>query len=251
MDTECTYDYLFVYDGDSYQSPLQASLSGNTLPQPIEAKSGKMLLHLFSDANYNLLGFNATYTFSLCPGACGGHGRCDPSTLKCHCHQGWGGTACTTPLCSQACSVNGQCDKVRLGEGKGQISLEKQTVNIRSYGHSPVSDTHTYTPFFPLNIKVLMFNHCCPLLFSQVARHSHSAVEWTGNMVIFGGELANGSLASDVWMYRPLHDDWQQLGFSNSLGAPKLANHAAAVVDSYLYVFGGGGLSFVFCTFIN
>lgn len=61
-----------------------------------------------------------------------------------------------------------------------------------------------------------------------------------GNMVIFGGELANGYLANDVWMYRPLQDDWQQLGFSNSHGAPKLANHAAAVVDSYLYVFGGG-----------
>lgn len=42
MDTECTYDYLFVYDGDSYQSPLLASLSGKTLPQPIEAKSGKV-----------------------------------------------------------------------------------------------------------------------------------------------------------------------------------------------------------------
>lgn len=42
METECTYDYLFVYDGDSYQSPLLASLSGNTLPQPIEAKSGKV-----------------------------------------------------------------------------------------------------------------------------------------------------------------------------------------------------------------
>lgn len=76
-----------------------------------------MLLHLFSDANYNLLGFNATYTFSLCPGACGGHGRCDSSTSKCHCHQGWGGPSCTTPLCTQACSVNGQCDKVRVGIG--------------------------------------------------------------------------------------------------------------------------------------
>ena len=58
-------------------------------------------------------------------------------------------------------------------------------------------------------------------------------------MVIFGGELANGSLASDVWMYRPVPDDWQQLGLSHSFGAPKLANHAAAVVDHYVYVFGG------------
>lgn len=72
----------------------------------------QMLLHLFSDANYNLLGFNATYTFSLCPGACGGHGRCESSTLKCHCHPGWGGASCTTPLCSKTCSVNGQCDRV-------------------------------------------------------------------------------------------------------------------------------------------
>lgn len=72
-----------------------------------------------------------------------------------------------------------------------------------------------------------------------MARHSHTAVEWTGNMVIFGGQLANSSLASDVWMYRPLQDDWQQLGFSYSARAPKLANHAAAVVDSYLYIFGG------------
>jgi len=58
-------------------------------------------------------------------------------------------------------------------------------------------------------------------------------------MVVFGGELANGSLASDVWMYRPVQDNWQQLGLSHSPGAPKLANHAAAVVDHYLYVFGG------------
>lgn len=76
-------------------------------------------------------------------------------------------------------------------------------------------------------------------------------------MVVFGGELANGSLAGDVWMYRPLSDAWQQHGFSNSAGSPKLANHAAAVVDDHLYVFGGGfraafslgGLAFPpFCT---
>ncbi|XP_045900405.1 multiple epidermal growth factor-like domains protein 8 [Micropterus dolomieu] len=273
MDTECAYDYLFVYDGDSYQSPLLASLSGNTLPQPVEAKSGKMLLHLFSDANYNLRGFNATYTFSLCPGACGGHGRCDSSTLKCDCDQGWGGPACTTSLCSQACSVNGQCDT------KGERCL----CNPGFLGHScqlgfhsdsgagqwwRVSGENPYTPPRTASAGVYLSSTGAMYLFggfdlnralgdliiynftsnqwesrshghSPVARHSHTAVEWMGNMVIFGGELANGSLASDVWMYRPLHDDWQQLGFSNSQSAPKLANHAAAVVDSYLYVFGG------------
>lgn len=90
-----------------------------------------------------------------------------------------------------------------------------------------------------------------PFICFQVARHSHTAIEWNGNMVIFGGELANGSLANDVWMYRPLNDDWQQLGFSSSRGAPKLANHAAAVVDVYLYVFGGGFRAIAFvCSFL-
>ncbi|TSK20245.1 Multiple epidermal growth factor-like domains protein 8 [Bagarius yarrelli] len=115
METECTYDYLFVYDGDSYQSPLLASLSGRTLPPPIEAKSGKMLLHLFSDANYNLLGFNATYGFSLCPWDCGGHGRCDAVSSRCQCHQGWGGRDCSLPVCSTDCTQHGhgRCDEKR------------------------------------------------------------------------------------------------------------------------------------------
>uniref|UniRef100_A0A1A8GFI9 Multiple EGF-like-domains 8 n=1 Tax=Nothobranchius korthausae TaxID=1143690 RepID=A0A1A8GFI9_9TELE len=273
MDTECTYDYLFVYDGDSYQSPLLASLSGNSLPEPIEATSGKMLIHLFSDANYNLSGFNATYTFSLCPGACGGHGRCNSSTARCQCRQGWGGEACTTPQCTKACSLNGQCDK------KG----ENCQCNPGFLGHScqlglrdnsgagqwwRVSDGNPNTPPRTGSAGVYLYPTGAMYLFggfdlnkalgdlikynftsnqwesrsyghSPAARHSHTAVEYMGNMVIFGGELANGSLASDVWKYRPMEDDWQQLGFSSSRGAPKLANHAAAVVDSYLYVFGG------------
>lgn len=74
----------------------------------------QMLLHLFSDANYNLLGFNATYTFSLCPGDCAGHGRCDVVSSRCQCHQGWGGTDCSLPVCSTDCTQrgHGRCDKV-------------------------------------------------------------------------------------------------------------------------------------------
>ncbi|PIO23923.1 hypothetical protein AB205_0084860, partial [Aquarana catesbeiana] len=102
MDTECTYDYLFVYDGDSYSDPLLASLSGSSLPPTLEATSGKMLLHLFSDANYNLLGFNATYSFSLCPQGCSGHGTCQENS-QCLCDSGWGGEGCQVPDCSTYC----------------------------------------------------------------------------------------------------------------------------------------------------
>ncbi|XP_028836876.1 multiple epidermal growth factor-like domains protein 8 [Denticeps clupeoides] len=273
METECTYDYLFVYDGDSYKSPLLASLSGNTLPQHIEAKSGKMLLHLFSDANYNLLGFNATYSFSLCPGACGGHGRCDIATSRCQCHQGWGGADCTTPLCSLACHKHGHCDEKGErcncssgfvgqncllgllddnGAGEwfevsgGDARIPPRTASAGVYLPStkslymfggfdlnrPLGDLLQYN--FATNLWVTL-----PIANAPAARHSHTAVEWQSNMVIYGGELSNHSLASDVWIYRPTQHLWQQLGQSDAPGAPRLANHAAAIVDNYLYVFGG------------
>lgn len=40
MGTECSYDYVFVYDGDSFRSPLLGSFSGKTAPQQVIASSG-------------------------------------------------------------------------------------------------------------------------------------------------------------------------------------------------------------------
>lgn len=40
MGTECSYDYVFVYDGDSFDAPLLGSFSGKTEPQNVTASSG-------------------------------------------------------------------------------------------------------------------------------------------------------------------------------------------------------------------
>lgn len=42
MGTECSYDYIFVYDGDSFKSPLLGSFSGRTDPQKVVATSGSV-----------------------------------------------------------------------------------------------------------------------------------------------------------------------------------------------------------------
>lgn len=42
MGTECSYDYIFVYDGDSFKSPLLGSFSGKTEPQQVIATSGSV-----------------------------------------------------------------------------------------------------------------------------------------------------------------------------------------------------------------
>ncbi|XP_072409475.1 multiple epidermal growth factor-like domains protein 8 [Chiloscyllium punctatum] len=271
LDTECAYDYLFIYDGDSYSSPLLASLSGNTLPEPIEARSGKMLLHLFSDANYNLLGFNATYTFTLCPRGCSGHGTCDLSG-SCTCHFGWSGAACNIQNCSDTCGPYGHCvaaqhcqcqpgfighncdlslnDNQSAGSWYNVSRSDPEFTGRTAAAGTFLNTTNSLYIFggFDLNQvlgDLVRYNftsnqwHRSTASPSPPARHSHSAVEWRGRMLIFGGQLANGSLLSDIWLYEAVPESWKLLSASTSLTPPGLASHAATLVDHYLYVYGG------------
>lgn len=73
--TECGWDHLYVYDGDSVGSPLLAVFSGlmykkdfsiRKVPE-IVAESGSALLHFFSDDAYNMSGFNISYKVNGCP----------------------------------------------------------------------------------------------------------------------------------------------------------------------------------------
>ena len=55
MGTECSYDYLFVYDGDTFSSPLLGSFSGKTEPQQITAKSGFVITHYQFNFNFSFV----------------------------------------------------------------------------------------------------------------------------------------------------------------------------------------------------
>ncbi|XP_062823192.1 multiple epidermal growth factor-like domains protein 8 [Anolis carolinensis] len=275
MDTECTYDYLFVYDGDSPRSPLLASLSGSTLPPTIEATSGKMLLHLFSDANYNLLGFNASFWVSLCPRGCSGRGRCGQDG-RCACSRGWGGHDCSLPQCNTYCLLHGTCSQdsgrcrceegfvgqacdLALGENQGagkwyNVSSRDPAFRPRTAAAGAfLPSTGALYVFGGLDLNTALgdlafYNFTTNLWHRRVlspspsARHSHSAVSWEGSLVLFGGELASGRLASDVWAFSAREGRWREMRPSNASGPPPpggLAGHAAAVVDDWLYVFGG------------
>ncbi|KAE8593599.1 hypothetical protein XENTR_v10019212 [Xenopus tropicalis] len=271
METECAYDYLFVYDGDSYSDRLLASLSGSSLPSTLEATSGKMLLHLFSDANYNLLGFNATYSFSLCPHGCSGHGLCQENS-QCLCDLGWSGEGCQVPSCRSyaqhgICNQENQrcvCSPGYMGErcdlsltdnqGAGNwynvSSLDPiftpraaaagaflpPTNSLYIFGgsdlNSPLGDLLIYN--FTSNTWERKMYHGGP-----AARHSHIVVEWNGTLILFGGELAWGNLTGDTWVFLPLEERWMELTHYSTLHPPPVANHAAASVDNWLYVFGG------------
>ncbi|XP_015608730.1 multiple epidermal growth factor-like domains protein 8 isoform X2 [Cephus cinctus] len=107
MGTECSYDYVFVYDGDSFRSPLLGSFSGKTEPQQVTSSSGYMLILLYSDTNYVLDGFHAEFSVTDCPNNCTNHGACIQNT--CFCENDWGGKDCSRALCPNNCGRGGVC----------------------------------------------------------------------------------------------------------------------------------------------
>lgn len=60
-----------------------------------------MLILLFSDTNYALEGFEASYYISDCPRNCSSHGFCLRNF--CVCDNEWGGPDCGTELCPDKC----------------------------------------------------------------------------------------------------------------------------------------------------
>lgn len=62
LNTELSYDGIAVYDGPSVSSPLLGAYSGTSLPSPVTATSGQMLVVFISDYSTVSQGFAANYT---------------------------------------------------------------------------------------------------------------------------------------------------------------------------------------------
>ncbi len=163
--TECGWDHLYIFDGDSVFSDLRAVYSGMVRQDRYQVQrvpelvgtSGSMLLHFYSDVAYNMSGFNITFSVNSCPTmnndlTCSGHGRCDEG--RCVCDADFKGAACAVPACPGNCAgVDGKprglcnkskkkCDcypgytgtlKVAIGGGRGRpYSLICFVVHSRS-----------------------------------------------------------------------------------------------------------------------
>ncbi|XP_055954420.1 multiple epidermal growth factor-like domains protein 8 [Patella vulgata] len=274
MSTECSFDFLFVYDGNSYSSHLLASLSGDSPPDTLIAKSGYMLLYLFSDRNYMKDGFEARYTVLDCPKNCSNNGKCINHT--CHCVDYYG-EACDKLRCPDNCSNHGNCTATSpkgktcvceegfIGPDCG-VSTDNENGSqlwnrVTADDEAPPRTAHTgvFQPstnclwiFGGFNLNNVL-NDLIKFCFkdnkwSNIAavdpwpspRKGHAAAGVTDGFYVYGGSSLNDTLNDELWFYNTTYGLWELMAINSTVKPRALTGHTLSNVDDeWLYMFGG------------
>ncbi|KAJ8939067.1 hypothetical protein NQ318_008670, partial [Aromia moschata] len=225
--TECGWDHLYVFDGDSVESPLLAVLSGlmykdtysiRRIPEVV-AHSGSALVHFFSDDAYNMSGFNLTYRINACPSTvsevdCSGNGVCIEGA--CTCNGGWSGVACHLESCPNNCGA---------AEERGICEPEKGCSCFGNYKGDDCSQIGSNGYWEAIVVQG----------FTPPGSASHGAAVWRDSMYIIAGESYNrGSL---LYVYDFNGNVWEtphvQRGPSMRYG------HSTVIYGDKIFIYGG------------
>ncbi|XP_033969893.1 attractin isoform X2 [Trematomus bernacchii] len=228
--TECSWDHLYVYDGDSIYAPLLAAFSGLIVPErygnetvpEVVSQSGYALLHFFSDAAYNLTGFNISYRVNSCPNNCSGRGEClmnnSTGAVYCDCEDNWKGAACDVPYCLADCGFpeRGQC--------QGKVCV----CNTGWQGPNCLVSVPANSSF------------CTREEYTDpgLAKASHKAVVDQGIMWVIGGYVFNASDYHVVKAYNLSSKSWLTLDPSVNTVTPRYG-HSLALHEGRIYMYGG------------
>ncbi|NXC38354.1 ATRN protein, partial [Penelope pileata] len=231
--TECSWDHLYVYDGDSIYAPLLAAFSGLIVPEKdsnetvpeVVATSGYALLHFFSDAAYNLTGFNITYNFNMCPNNCSGRGECklnnSSNTLECECAKYWKGEACDIPYCTDDCGApeRGFCN---FNDTKACLC----SAGWQGPGCSiPVPANQSFWTREEYSLP-------------KLPRASHKTVIHDNTMWIVGGYVFNHSDSQKVLAYDLISEEW--LPLNDTVNSVEMRyGHSLALHKDDIYMYGG------------
>ena len=217
--TECSYDYVFVYDGSLPDATkLIASLSGDKVllgrDHRLLAHSGSMLIIFFSDLNYVLAGFTAKYVVLDCPHDCSGHGKCLKQSHSCQCDLGWQGASCGIPTCPGDCRGLGTCHPrngciCQDGYGGDDCSLELPKTRVH-YNSS--------TYYYPSKTFRSRWHRLPGSRINFTARTGHSSIYLpsTDSLYVFGGKTL-GRVLKDLTSFRFTKDQrWLNLSYPDS-----------------------------------
>ncbi|OCT96586.1 attractin isoform X1 [Xenopus laevis] len=230
--TECSWDHLYVFDGDSIYAPLVAAFSGLIVPEresnnsvpEVAITSGYALLHFFSDAAYNLTGFNISYNLDSCPNNCSGRGDCAQNPngdVYCDCADRWKGEACDVPYCLDNCGfpTHGVCDVNHTKSCICENGWQGPSCNVSVPADVSFWEREEYSD-------------------PKLARASHRTAVVDDVMWIVGGYMFNHSDYQMVMAYDLVSLKW--LSLNNSVNSVVVHyGHSLALYKDKLYMYGG------------
>ncbi|KAI1731926.1 kelch motif domain-containing protein [Ditylenchus destructor] len=211
--TECCWDHLYIYDGDSVYGNLIAAFSA--------------IVYFISDLAFNLPGFNVSYVSGSCLNNCAGHGVCAKNG-KCECENfSYRGAACEHRICldtmdgkSGPCKNRGYCER-----GKCVCPSQTHGDNCQELTLNPVWDSLTVSPAD---------------LFQP--RASHKSVLIGNEIWTFGGMLFNTSRKANDLTYFDITTQEFSLASTSSSPSPRY-DHSMIYYENdksrKIYVFGG------------
>ncbi|KAL6723292.1 hypothetical protein Aduo_018313 [Ancylostoma duodenale] len=273
--TECGWDFVYIYDGDGVYGEQLAAFCGEQEVQELSAPSGKALIYFFSDLAMNLNGFNISYEFNKCPYNCNSHGVCENS--KCKCMRGFTGAYCEMRICTEEdegkpgpCLHGGVCKSSRCSctasyhgdtcqSPKARSVWDRVPTNntlagrashtsviiddaIWSIGGERFSGVHFEDPVV-YNITSRTWT---PIVvegkLKPPARFDHTLVRYKTKLFMFGGVIDRRNITSELWSFDIHSREWKKEGGDNTdLMVPPLsvAGHTAHVIGSEMYIFFG------------
>uniref|UniRef100_A0A0N4ZAS5 Attractin n=1 Tax=Parastrongyloides trichosuri TaxID=131310 RepID=A0A0N4ZAS5_PARTI len=274
FDTECSWDYVYIYDGDGVHGKQLAALSGSLGTQDYIAPSGSALVYFTSDVAFNMGGFNITYDYNSCVNNCSYHGKCVKS--HCICDKGFKGQFCEVSFCDKdmngskgPCLNEGLCkdgkcecgkkyhgeycqnditelviDKLNYnGSFEGRASHAAVVVdnNIWIYGGTYLSGRDNQD-LVVYDIQKNMFS--VPVVGGKMpeTRYDHSMVLYKNKLYIFGGVLDKKTITNEFWSFDIITKEFTLLNAHNDsyTSLPlAVAGHTAHIIGDEMYVFFG------------
>ncbi|CAH0721263.1 unnamed protein product, partial [Brenthis ino] len=233
--TECGWDHLYVYDGDSVRAEKLLAVfsgvldkSGSSWTRQVIARSGSVLLHFFSDDAYAMEGFNVTYAAYSCPSNdhrnnCSNHGECDEGA--CRCEGDWVGVACDEPLCPNDCNAEygaGLCTTMGCECTPSKTGIDcSRDISIAGWGWAWREEGE--------GVETRPKN-------TPPASAGHVLLNYSDDLLRVGGEMfGEGSF---LYRYKTAEKEWITMESKGEVPLPRFA-HAAVIYEDELIVYGG------------
>ncbi|KPP59685.1 hypothetical protein Z043_122372 [Scleropages formosus] len=202
--------------------------ANETVPEVV-SRSGYALLHFFSDAAYNLTGFNISYRINTCPNNCSNRGECRPATANggvyCECAEEWTGEAAAPPSAeSVGTTARGGLDcSIPVPANRSYWSHEEYSESsLARASHKAVVDqdimwviggyVFNYSDYEMVKAYNVTSKLWLPLnrsVNSVTARYGHSLALHEHKIYMYGGKIDNtGNITNQLWVFHVSNQSW-------------------------------------------